>query len=325
MKHPYLKKAALAFVLMLACIALQAQQTAHKFAIEMNYLLYLPDGYESDTITRWPLMVFLHGAGETGTDVEKLKVHGPPKLIEQGKKFPFIVLSLQTPKYGWRPDNVMDIVGTIASEYRVDFDRMYLTGLSMGGFGTWAVAQKYPNVFAAIVPICGGGETGNIWALENIPVWCFHGAKDDVVDISMSQKMINALKPYNPDVKFTIYPEANHDSWTETYNNDEVYDWMLSHKRFRYTQVPVEQDLLDKYAGTYVAADNDSVQFSVQGNELSTLNARKRPISLKAASDKLFFTYAEMYDHIIFNRDAGNNVLGFTLFTATEKKDYLKK
>lgn len=291
----------------------------------MNYLLYLPDGYEADT-TRWPLMVFLHGAGETGDNVEKLKVHGPPKLIEQGKKYPFIVVSPQSPQHGWNADFVIKLIRDIKKNYRVDDERVYLTGLSMGGFGTWHTAQTFPDVFAAIVPICGGGDPNTVWSLQNIPIWCFHGDKDDVVKLSNSQKMIDALEPLNnPNVKFTVYPGVAHDSWTQTYDNDEVYEWMLSHKRFKYTQVSLDKKLLEEYAGTYVFPEyNDTLNFVVADNELQFMRGDKLQLTLKPYANNKFFWEPDKFEHIEFNRDASNNVTNFTFVGSRNKNTYLK-
>jgi predicted peptidase len=125
------------------------------------------------------------------------------------------------------------------ASHRVDQSRIYLTGLSMGGYATWSVGLKNPNRFAAIAPICGGGDTldvllphqGKQAALKKLPIWVFHGAKDNVVPLVESERMVNSLKRAgNENLKFTVYPEAGHDSWTEAYNGQELYDWFLQHK-----------------------------------------------------------------------------------------------
>ncbi len=129
--------------------------------VDCNYLLYLPADYGKDAKKKWPLIMFLHGAGERGNNLEVVKKHGPPKMIAQGKSFDFIVVSPQCPNDLWWPeqtDVLITLLDEIEAKYRVDTDRVYLTGLSMGGFGTWTLAAKYPNRFAAIAPICGGSE-----------------------------------------------------------------------------------------------------------------------------------------------------------------------
>ncbi|MBC8186453.1 prolyl oligopeptidase family serine peptidase [candidate division KSB1 bacterium] len=199
--------------------------------IEVNYLLYLPENYEQET-KNYPLMLFLHGAGERGKNLQKVAIHGPAKLIKQGKKFPFIIVSPQCSENQWWDIESLDLLlKDMSSQYRVDENQIYLTGLSMGGYGTWAMAMEYPHRFAAIAPICGGGNPVIAGKIKHLPTWVFHGAKDDVVPLKNSQDMVDALKETGGDVKFTIYPEAQHDSWTETYNNPELYEWFLIHSR----------------------------------------------------------------------------------------------
>lgn len=248
---------------------LSAQQKAEQFNIPVNYLLYLPKDYDRDTIKKWPLMIFLHGSGEAGTDLEKVKTHGPAKLIEEGKQYPFIVASPQAaPGEGWEPQLIIRLVKGIQSKYNVDKDRIYLTGLSMGGFGTWATAIKFPNVFAAIAPVCGGGDTAEIAKLKTMPVWCFHGAKDKVVPPRESYRMIDALKKVNSNVKLTIYPDAEHDSWTATYNNDSLYTWMLEQKRFHFPRLKLSDNQLAEFVGGYAEKGKDTLHIIVKYGKL---------------------------------------------------------
>ena len=198
--------------------------------MKLNYLLYLPEGYEQSN-KKWPLILFLHGSGESGSDLSKVKVHGIPKIVEGKKDFPFIAVSPQCPTRGWNVEGLNALLDDVLAAYKVDRDRVYLTGLSMGGYGTWALAAAHPDRFAAIVPICGGGNTADAAKLKNLPVWVFHGAKDQTVPLQASESMVAALKAVGADVKFTVYPEAGHDSWTVTYDNPELYTWFLEHKR----------------------------------------------------------------------------------------------
>jgi predicted peptidase len=218
------------------------QSKAFKKTITKNlsckYLLFLPEGYgEKDQ--RWPLMLFLHGAGERGDDLNKVKVHGPPKIVETKKDFPFIVVSPQCPAGVWwndKLDVLINLLDEIITQYDVDTERVYLTGLSMGGYGTWALASKYPDHFAAAVPICGGGMRIMAYGLKDVPIWAFHGGKDPVVPVEESREMVAAVKARGGNAKLTVYPEANHDSWTETYNNPELYEWLLKHRNVHKTQ-----------------------------------------------------------------------------------------
>jgi len=198
--------------------------------IQIQYLLYLPKEYDQQP--SWPLLLFLHGAGERGDDLELVKKHGPPKLIAAGQQFPCMVVSPQCPRnQWWEPVHLLALLDELQRNYKVDADRIYVTGLSMGGFGTWELAGRAPQRFAAIAPICGGGEPRRARQFAQLPVWAFHGAKDTAVPVERSQAMIDALKENGGDPKFTIYPEAGHDSWTETYNNPEFFEWLLAQKR----------------------------------------------------------------------------------------------
>jgi predicted esterase len=274
---------------LLATIKSSSQQTAEKYIQETRYLLALPAGYEKDTAQRWPLVLFLHGSGESGTDIEKVKVHGLPKLVGQGKAFPFILVSPQADQ-GWNSRELMRLLVHLKKVYRVDHDRVYLTGLSMGGYGTWDLAMAHPDQFAAIVPICGGGDATKAWKLRNMPIWNFHGAKDNIVLPSESIKMVNAIKKDNPSIRFTLYPEADHNSWDAAYGNDSLYQWMLSKTRFRYTERPIDSSLLHRYVGKYVSERKDTVSLFVDKGKQLTYSRRKgEMIPLLPAGENLFF------------------------------------
>ena len=200
--------------------------------VRINYLLHLPEGYEQDNQRKWPLILFLHGAGERGDDIQKVKAHGIPKIAENDPKLPFIAVSPQCPEDSFwtaEQDALLALLDEITTGFNVDEKRIYLTGLSMGGYGTWHLASARPGKFAAIAPICGGGNPNQARALVNTPVWAFHGAKDNVVSLEESERMVNALQARGGNVKLTVYPEADHDSWTVTYANPELYSWLLSH------------------------------------------------------------------------------------------------
>ncbi|MEH2380575.1 MAG: prolyl oligopeptidase family serine peptidase [Nostoc sp.] len=212
-----------------------------------NYLLFLPDGLRPPGGDRneiqqplLPTILFLHGAGERGSDLDNVKKQGVAKIVEQQPDFPFIVISPQCPRGEyWNIERLsvlldeamsLDSPQSAYASY-VDPDRVYLTGLSMGGYGTWHLAAAQPQRFAAIAPICGGGNPQAARKLKNLPVWAFHGAKDNVVPLKESEIMVSALKARDGNVKFTVYLEAEHDSWTQTYNNPELYKWFLQHRR----------------------------------------------------------------------------------------------
>ncbi len=210
-----------------------AMKLQRPVVMKIDYLLYLPKDY-GKTQDKWPLMIFLHGAGERGSDLNKVKVHGPPKLIERGKDLPFIIVSPQCPSGHWWPtkvETVMALIDEIVEKYNVDESRIYLTGLSMGGYGTWAIACAHPERFAAIVPICGGGQPYLASRLRDVPVWAFHGEKDPVVPVRESQRMVAVVNAAGGNARLTVYPDAQHDSWTQTYDNPDLYTWLLSHTK----------------------------------------------------------------------------------------------
>lgn len=239
-----MKKISGLLLLMLAAIATFAQDSpqiegkysgGYRSGFNLSYLLYLPDDYQTETTKKFPLLVFLHGSGERGDDLSKVKVHGPPKLIDLGQKFPFVVLSPQCPaSKDWDIEAVYTLIQKIASDYRIDETRVYVTGLSMGGWATWDLAMAYPGYFAAIAPICGRVNRNypeRAAELNSMAVWAFHGAADDVVPILETARMIRALRNAGNEALFSIYPTAGHDSWTETYDNPELYNWMIRQQR----------------------------------------------------------------------------------------------
>ena len=207
--------------------------------IEGRQLLYVPETYYDDSNKKWPLVIFLHGMGERGDDLNKVLKNGPPRLINDGKQFPFFVLSPQCfPKTYWSHEKnislIMKNLETIKKKYRIDSKRIYLTGLSLGGFGTYTLASKYPNTFAAIAPICGGvvdEKVDTVAAkIAHIPTWVFHGDADTTVKYSYSEKIVAALKKNGSTVKLTTYKGVGHDAWTRTYKDPQLYEWFLQHK-----------------------------------------------------------------------------------------------
>lgn len=207
--------------------------------VRLGYLLHLPASYGQNPDQHWPLILFLHGHGESGDNVSAVLKHGIPKVAAQQPDFPFIAVAPQCPWNTWWPelaDSLDELLDQVIANYAVDARRVYLTGLSMGGFGTWYLGATRPQRFAAIAPICGGGYwfhgfPQRVWALKNTPVWAFHGAKDEVVPLAASEQLVETLKACDGNVRFTVYPDAAHDSWTDTYNNPALYSWFLQHQR----------------------------------------------------------------------------------------------
>jgi predicted peptidase len=218
-------------------VPVNAQAARHfeaqiRVTAQFDYLLFLPKDYGKFK-QRWPLMVFLHGAGEAGTNLARLTTLGPPRIVESKPDFPFILVSPLSPARGWDPDKLNALLDEIIRKYRVDKDRVYLTGASMGGSGTWALAAAHPEKFAAIAPLCGTGNPADAPKLAKLPIWAFQGAKDPVVHLARAQEMVDAVKAADGNVKFTVYPDAGHDIWTRTYDDPELYRWLLQQKRRR--------------------------------------------------------------------------------------------
>lgn len=228
-----------------------------------GYYEYLPDGY--GTGTRFPLIVFFHGAGERGNgslaELPRVLKHGPPKLIEDGKEFPAIVISPQTPT-NWLSGITTPFVNYLLANYDVDPDRVYITGLSLGGQGTWEYARTHPSSVAAIVPICGPKNgTADYSVLRGIPLWTFHTLGDRDVLIDHTQDILEQITGVRPDVTnrggqtgyfegsswdwrmgqaapaadenptFTVYAGTGHNAWTAAYNNQAMWDWLFAQRR----------------------------------------------------------------------------------------------
>jgi len=201
--------------------------------ISLDYLFYLPEDYKNDKEKKWPTILFLHGMGERGDDLELVKIHGVPKIVDSKKDFQFIAISPQCPiDFVWRDEEMLialeSLLLKIIKNFRVDKSRLYVTGLSMGGRGTWAIAAYRPDLFAAAAPICGGGDPTTASRLTKLPFWVFQGALDEVHFPKESEIMIKSLKNKGGEVRYTLYPELHHDSWTITYDNSELYKWFLS-------------------------------------------------------------------------------------------------
>ena len=198
----------------------------------LNYLLWLPADYKKDKSKTFPVLIFLHGSGERGDSLEAVKKHGPPSFVENRPDFPFITVSPQCPEgTWWVTEDLQVMLEQLLTKYRIDPHRIYLTGLSMGGFGTWAWASKKPDQFAAIAPVCGGGDIQFAGNLKNTPVWAFHGEADPVVPVKRTIEMVEAVNSAGGSAKMTIYPGVGHNSWENAYNDPELYKWLLQHTK----------------------------------------------------------------------------------------------
>jgi predicted peptidase len=196
-------------------------------------LLYLPAGFDRSGATRYPLLIFLHGSGEAGEDLERLKVLGPPKIVASRADFPFIVASPQARNSIERFDPAVlnAMLDELLEQLPIDTDRVYLTGVSMGGMWTYAWASQRPDRFAAIAPVCGTWDPADACRFKDVPVWSFHGAKDDVVPLGGDQATIEAIKACGGDARLTVYPDTGHDAWTAAYADPQLFTWLLQQRR----------------------------------------------------------------------------------------------
>jgi predicted peptidase len=198
---------------------------------EAKYIVFVPHAYDGSK--PFPLILFLHGMGESGKDGQKQVTVGlGPAIERQEKTFPFIVIFPQSQTKNWQSgfrdsQRALDILAEIQRELRVDPKRIFLTGISMGGYGTWSLAARYPDRWAAIVPICGGGNTAKAKLIKDISCWCFHGGADDKVPVERSREMIAALGEAGGTPIYTEYPGIAHNSWDQAYATPELYEWLL--------------------------------------------------------------------------------------------------
>jgi len=200
----------------------------------LSYYLYFPKDYKSEKNKKFPLLLFLHGGGESGDSLSILKSNGPPKLIAEGKQFPFLILAPQNPykKKWWNTRAVAQLLDTIVENNRVDKNTVYLTGLSRGGSAAWEMAVQYPDKFAAMAVVCGMTPLPYAnWLKKDLPIWVFHGDQDESIPISESVNMVDKLKAMGYDVKFTIYEGVGHNSWENAYTNDELYSWFVKQRK----------------------------------------------------------------------------------------------
>lgn len=212
-------------------VAVEALPLGDWSGLSRRYLLYVPP---ADLQRPLPLVLSLHGAGERGDDINLVRVHGIPRRLAAGAGLPFVVVAPQcATDQRWDVGSLGRLLDLVERTEDVDPDRVYVTGLSMGGRATWSLAIAYPDRFAAIAPICGAGDPSAACRIACVPVWAFHGALDPVVPLERSVEMVEALRASGGDVRFTVYPDAEHDSWTRAYENDHLYEWLLSHRRRR--------------------------------------------------------------------------------------------
>jgi predicted peptidase len=211
-----------------------AKVAATQPTLTYDYLLYLPADFNADKTAKWPLVVFLHGAGERGSDVNKVAANGPPKQAAQGRDFPFVLVSPQCPEnQWWDVDTLQVMLDKILKEQgdRIDRDRIYVTGLSMGGGGSWEWISRDPNPFAAAVIVCGAASRVPMRIKDPIPVWAIHGTNDDIVPPWITTLLVDQWQQAGGETRVSMYEGVNHGSWDRAYDEPDLWTWLLSHKK----------------------------------------------------------------------------------------------
>ncbi len=219
---------------------------------KLHYRLMTPQGYDSKGTEKYPLVLFLHGAGERGEDNTKQLIHGTKEFAkpENRSKYPAFVLAPQCPdgkrwvEVDWTLDAhtqlpedsdtvklLLQLISRLQQEYRIDQQRQYVTGLSMGGYGAWDLITRHPDLWAAAAPVCAGGDEATAAKAAKIPVWAFHGDKDTVVKPQRSRNMIAALKKAGGEPRYTEYPGVAHNSWDAAYADPKLMEWLFAQKR----------------------------------------------------------------------------------------------
>lgn len=230
----------------------EARVYTSKTGDKLNYRLMIPKGYDAKGDTRYPFVLFLHGAGERGNDNSKQLIHGSKDFASDANrtKYPCFVMFPQCPdqkkwvEVDWSADQhkspseesislrlTRETLAALQKEFRIDDKRLYVTGLSMGGYGTWDMIARTPDLFAAAAPVCGGGDETTADRLTKLPIWAFHGDKDTAVKPERSRRMIEAIKKAGGQPKYTEYPGVGHNSWAQTYSDPKFMEWLFEQKR----------------------------------------------------------------------------------------------
>jgi len=210
----------------------------HRRNVSYRYLSCLPKDYAADTARTWPVVIYLHGGSDRGTDLKKLYSSGIPDQVYRGREFPFLLLAPQCPLHlRWSTDDWFENFYTeVRARYRIDTDRVYLTGPSLGGSGTWYLAARYPEMFAAIAPMSGFTShldfvDKNLDRLLEVPVWAFHGKLDTVVPFEETERIVSRLEGANRNLRFSAEPALGHEIHWQVYPGREIYDWLLRFDR----------------------------------------------------------------------------------------------
>lgn len=201
--------------------------------VTLRYLVWMPEP-AAKPAAGWPLVIFLHGSGERGRNLAKVKAHGPPMYAAAGRRFPFVLIAPQVDDGdSWHSDEIEALRADLVTRLPIDADRVLVTGMSMGGYGAWNYAVAYPEQVAAIAPVCGVGNVERAARVAQVPVWAFHGGRDPVVPIAGDREMVEAVREAGGQVKFTVYADVGHNAWDRAYADPALYTWLLAQRRAR--------------------------------------------------------------------------------------------
>jgi predicted peptidase len=208
--------------------------SASKGGLKLPYLRFLPENYTGGGAVGYPLMIFLCGSGECGDDLDLVAKHGPPRFAKAGEDYPLILVSPQIPEGDlWfaHIETLNDWLDELIKTLPIDTSRIYLTGLSNGGIGTWLWGTHDPKRFAALVPVCGEGNETFSFMLTGVPIWAFHGDADPCVSCDCSRRLVEKINNAGGNAKLTVYPGVGHDSWEQAYREPELISWIMAQHR----------------------------------------------------------------------------------------------
>ncbi len=300
--------------LMIKCMTITAQQNEENFTIRSEYLVTLPSKYNKNSKNEWPVLIFLHGSRENPT-LNKVKKDFLPVTFSKDTGMPLILISPVNPYKKWSVDILNKMLDDVISKYNVDTNRIYLSGHSLGGWGTWEWAINNPERFAAIAPISGAvfGELQNPWKLRHLPVWVFHGEKDKNTGVSYNFETVELLKKYNSNAKITIYPNAGHDIWEWPFKKNDLINWMLNQNKDKALQNEyiLNKNVYDSYCAIYTNHHKDSIQVFYENKQLKGKNKNGNFI-LVPESEDMFYIKSVPWIGVEFKREQ-NKIIGLNI------------
>lgn len=303
-------------------IPIGAQQIEQKSLIETDYLIYFPPSYNTDSDKKWPLLIYLHGAGLEDRSIAGLKNDCLPYYLAKDMTIPFIVVSPVCKTNGWNVTILNFLLEDILHKFNIDKDKVSITGHSMGGFGTWDWAETNPEKFAAIVPVSGCSNSRDeisAWKLRNMSIWVFHGETDNIVNIQCNEEMVNELRKFSQKVRFTIYPNRGHDTWEQTYRNDEMFKWLIDQDRRNNIPVPIKLDkeMFKNYSGEYLF-DRDTLIVGYKGEKQYLQLPNGKQISLLSESELVFSFEENPFVGIMFQKEQ-DKITGFMILDNSKR------